>query len=158
MKIGFSFGRCVRDIVNGEVDIKDVMCIIARTHMEEKEHVEHVIHAYRDRYGYLMGLSLDKCLEVGLELWQSGRVIEPRANGIYAMSVPSEYIWMDLYPTVPNVQTEAVKEAWNAYRVLIELTEQVPEGSKEDLGQLKHGAKLTPEKKADVELLLNNVV
>jgi len=31
MKIGFSFGRCVRDIVKGIVDIDDVMCVIART-------------------------------------------------------------------------------------------------------------------------------
>lgn len=156
MKIGFSFGRCVRDIVNGEVDIKDVMCIIARTMMAEKSHVEHVIHAYSDRHGYLAGLPIDKCLEVGLELWQSGRVLEPRSNGSYAMSVPSDYIWMDLYPTVPNVQTEAVKEAWNAYRVLIELTEQVPEG--EDLSELKHGPKLSPDKQVDVELLLRTVV
>lgn len=156
MKIGFSFGRCVRDIVNGEVDIKDVMCIIARTMMAEKSHVEHVIHAYRDRHGYLAGLPIDKCLEVGLELWQSGRVLEPRSNGSYAMSVPSDYIWMDLYPTVPNVETEAVKDAWNAYRLLIQLTEQLPEG--EDLRELKHGPKMEPSKQADVELLLNNVV
>lgn len=156
MKIGFSFGRCVRDIVKGEVSIDDVMCIIARTHMTEKTHVEEVVRAYLGRYGYLLGLPEDKCMEVGLALWQSGRVLEPRANGSYAMSVPSEYVWMDLYPTVPNAESESVKEAWQAYRMLIQLTEQVPEG--DDLVGLKHGPKMTPEKQTDVEMLMQNVV
>ena len=31
MKIGLSYSRCVRDIVEGKVDIADVLVIIART-------------------------------------------------------------------------------------------------------------------------------
>ena len=31
MKIGLSYSRCVRDIVDGTVDIEDVLLIIART-------------------------------------------------------------------------------------------------------------------------------
>ena len=31
MKIGLSYSRCVRDIVDGKVDIDDVLVIIART-------------------------------------------------------------------------------------------------------------------------------
>ena len=31
MKIGLSFSRCVRDIVDGVVDIDDVLVVIART-------------------------------------------------------------------------------------------------------------------------------
>lgn len=115
------------------------MIIIARTHMEEKDQVVEVIRQYSYRKDYLEGLNFDKCVEVGLALWQTGRVIEPRSNGIYAVSVPSEYIWMDLYPTVPNVTTDAVKEAWNAYRMLINLTEQLPEGG--EVESIKHGCR-----------------
>lgn len=140
MKIGFSFGRCVRDIVKGDVKIDDVLCIIARTHMVEKSHVEGVIREYLLRPKYLAGLPEDKCYEVGLALWQSGRVLEPRANGSYAMSVPSEYVWMDLFPTVPGVETPAVKEAWETYRMLITLTEQLPEN---DVTGVTHSAKIT---------------
>ena len=31
MKIGLSYSRCVRDIVDGKVDLDDVLVIIART-------------------------------------------------------------------------------------------------------------------------------
>lgn len=117
------------------------MIIIARTHMEEKDHVIDVIRQYSHRSGYLAGLDIDKCLEVGLSLWQTGKVIEPRSNGIYAVSVPSEYIWMDLYPTVPNVASPAVKEAWDAYRMLISLTEQLPEGGND--APVKHGYRVS---------------
>lgn len=33
LKIGFSFGRCVRDIVCGQIKLDDVSCIIARTQL-----------------------------------------------------------------------------------------------------------------------------
>ena len=31
MKIGLSYSRCIRDIVDGTVDINDVLIVIART-------------------------------------------------------------------------------------------------------------------------------
>jgi hypothetical protein len=132
MKIGFSFGRCVRDIVNGEVTINDIMCIIARTYMPKEEHVKEVIaHYHYD--GYLRGLDLARCEEVGLELFHTGRIIEPRQNGIHVMSAPRDCVWMDLYPTVVGARNEAVKQAWEGYRMLIELAEQVPEANGEAL-------------------------
>ena len=127
MKIGFSFGRCLRDLVNGTVKLDDVMCIIARTHMITEEHVKNVITEYTHRRGYLMGLDPAECERIGLELWKSGKVLEPRANGISASQVPRDYIWMDLYPTEADITNDGVKEAWDAYRLMITLTEQLPE-------------------------------
>ena len=127
MKIGFSFGRCLKDLVNGTVKLEDVMCIIARTHMITEEHVKNVIKEYTYRRDYLMGLDPAECERIGLELWKSGKVLEPRANGISASSVPRDYIWMDLYPTEADVTSDGVKEAWEAYRLMIALTEQLPE-------------------------------
>ena len=127
MKIGFSFGRCLRDIVKGTVKLEDVMCVIARTHMITEEHVKNVIKEYTYRRDYLMGLDPAECERIGLELWKSGKVFEPRANGISASSVPRDYIWMDLYPTEADVTSDGVKEAWEAYRLMIALTEQLPE-------------------------------
>lgn len=150
MKIGFSFGRCLSSIVKGEVAINDVMCIIARTHMPEKKDVEYVVKEYLTRPGYLLGLDQDECLRIGVELWLTGRVIEPRSNGIYAMSVPKEYIWMDLYPTEADVRSDGVKEAWNAYRMLIQLTEQLPE---QNDNAVKHSERLVDEKPIDPAIL-----
>ena len=127
MKIGFSFGRCLKDLVNGTVKLEDVMCIIARTHMITEEHVKNVIKEYTYRRDYLMGLDPAECERIGLELWKSGKILEPRANGISASSVPRDYIWMDLYPTEADVTSDGVKEAWETYRLMIALTEQLPE-------------------------------
>ena len=150
MKIGFSFGRCLASIVRGEVNINDVMCIIARTHMPKQEDVEYVVKEYLHRPGYLAGLGEAECLRVGVELWQTGRIIEPRSNGIYAMSVPQEYIWMDLYPTEADVKSDGVKEAWNAYRMLIQLTEQLPE---QNDNAVKHSERLVDEKPIDPNII-----
>lgn len=127
MKIGFSFGRCVRDIVNGTVNIDDVLCVIARTCMPTEHDLKYVVGQYLNHRGYLRGLDPDKCYEVGIELFRTGRILEPRANGIGVMQVPSEYVWMDLFPTVADVPNESVKSAWDAYRMLIGLTAQLPE-------------------------------
>lgn len=127
MKIGFSFGRCVRDIVKGKVEIDDVLCIIARTYMPNADDVKQVIHTYLHEPTYLMGLDPDACEAVGLELFLSGKIIEPRANGINVLQVPRDYVWMDLYPTVVDIQNAGVSAAWESYRMMIELAEQVPE-------------------------------
>lgn len=127
MKIGFSFGRCVRDIVQGKVDIDDVLCIIARTYMPGANDVKKVIYAYLYEPGYLMGLDPAACESVGLELFVSGKILEPRANGINVLKVPREYVWMDLFPTVVDVRNAGVSAAWESYRMMIELAEQVPE-------------------------------
>ena len=127
MKIGFSFGRCLKDLVNGTVKLEDVMCIIARTHMITEEHVKNVIKEYTYRRDYLYGLDSAECERIGLELWKSGKILEPRANGISASSVPRDYIWMDLYPTEADITNDGVKEAWDAYRLMIALAVQLPE-------------------------------
>ncbi len=127
MKIGFSFGRCVRDIVQGKIAIDDVLCIIARTYMPGMEDVKKVIHAYSHEPSYLMGLDPEACEAVGVELFLSGKIIEPRANGIAVLKVPRDYVWMDLFPTVVDVHNAGVSAAWESYRMMIELAEQVPE-------------------------------
>jgi hypothetical protein len=128
MKIGFSFGRCLGSIVRGEVAFDDVLCLIARTRMDSEEHVKWVIREYMHRPGYLYGLDQTKCERVGLELFNSGKILEPRANGISPMQVPRDYIWMDLFPTAPHgTVNESVTAAWEQYRILITMVEQLPE-------------------------------
>jgi hypothetical protein len=128
MKIGFSFGRCLGSIVRGEVAFDDVLCIIARTRMDTEAQVREVVEAYMYQPGYLHGLDQATCEEMGVRLFNSGKILEPRANGIRPMSVPRDYIWMDLFPTMPSGSNyEAVKTTWEHYRLLITLSEQLPE-------------------------------
>lgn len=142
MKIGFSFGRCLGSIVRGEVAIEDVLVIIARTHMATEAHVRAVIAEYMHHPGYLLGLDQAECERVGVELFNTARILEPRANNIGAgMKVPRDYIWMDLFPTAPaGALSDSVKTAWEHYRLLLTLTEQLPEAGYTPT----HGAKVAP--------------
>lgn len=145
MKIGFSFGRCVRDIVLDKVKIDDVLLIIGRTRMDDEDAVHWVIDEYMSRRAYLGGLDQARCLEVGLELYRSRRIIEPRGVGAHAFQAPADCVWMDLFPTVvddePNVSVTA---AWEQYRMLIGLTSQLPEVDEEALKHRKIEQAETP--------------
>jgi hypothetical protein len=136
MKIGFSFGRCVRDIVDGVVNINDVLLIIGRTRMPDEKSCEWVIDEYLQTH-YLRGRDPARCHEVGLELYRTRRVIEPRGVGAHAMQVPADCVWMDLFPTVTDNVNEAVRVAWEQYRMLIGLSSHLPEIDEQ---ALKHRA------------------
>jgi hypothetical protein len=134
MKIGFSFGRCVRDIVLGKVKIDDVLLIVGRTCMPDEQDCKWVINEYMSRRAYLGGLDQARCMEVGLELYRSRRIIEPRGVGAHAFQAPAECVWMDLFPTtVEDEPNESVTAAWEQYRMLIGLTSQLPEVDEESL-------------------------
>jgi hypothetical protein len=138
MKIGFSFGRCLRDIVLGKVKIDDVLLIVGRTCMPDEDGCKWVIGQYMARRGYLGGLDEARCMEVGLELYRSRRIIEPRSVGAHAFQAPAECVWMDLFPTtVDDTPNESVTAAWEHYRMLIGLTSQLPEVDEEALKHRK---------------------
>ena len=53
MKIGLSYSRCVRDIVDGKVDIDDVLVVVARTDFDphDDEQWADIWNGYRSRSG-----------------------------------------------------------------------------------------------------------
>ena len=125
MKIGFSFGRCVRDIVNGSVSINDVAFIIAATAIHDEEQLKNVVEQYMYRGdNYLEGLDEEKCQEVALELWNSNRVLQPRRQGLHRHRQPENSVWVDMFPTVTS-NSEAVKKSWDAYRFMLHMVENV---------------------------------
>lgn len=118
MKIGFSFGRCIRDIVTDEVSIDDVVLIVARTKIPDEEQLIEVCNHYA--YDTFHGLDLDKCIAVALTLFNNGKIHQPRLYNSFRVSVPEEFVWMDLMPTVTDM-TPAVKDAWDHYILMISL-------------------------------------
>lgn len=125
MKIGFSFGRCIRDIVNGTVKIDDVVVIIAKTRMTRAD-LDSVVSSYMWRADYLYGLDQAKCLEVAYELWDRGLLHQPRTFGAVGHMTPEQFIWLDLAPTVNN-QSPWVTDAWEQYQVALRMSESVPQ-------------------------------
>lgn len=125
MKIGFSLGRCVRDIVKGTVNIDDVAFIIAATSIHDEPQLANVIEQYMYRDDdYLYGLDESECQAVALELWQTNKILQPRRQGLHRHRQPENAVWVDMFPTVIS-DNHSVKTAWDAYRLMIHMVENV---------------------------------
>ena len=132
MKVGFSLGRCIRDIVNDIVSYDDVAFIITGTALRDSEAIKMCVEDYMYRNDYLAGLEQKQCTEIGLLLFNEGKLFQPRLQGIRAFRIPEGAVWADLFPT--NVSdSDAVKKAWEAYRFMLHMTTQVHEDLKEHL-------------------------
>lgn len=130
MKIGFSFGRCVRDIVAGQVDYDDVYLIVARTLIHDSTQVDEIVDEYLYRAGYLQGLDEAKCYEVASKLYMDGKIYQPRKYGYHPRMVAENAVWMDLSPCILGPDTdgmhphhaEQVVKAWKNYQLALKMT------------------------------------
>ena len=124
MKIGFSLGRCIRDIVTGSVSEDDVAFIIAATCIRDADQMDRVIEDYLLREDYLYTLDEEECKRVAHSLWNTNKILQPRREGMHRHKQPENSVWVDMYPTV-NSNNDAVKKAWDAYRFMLHMTENV---------------------------------
>ncbi len=124
MKIGFSLGRCIRDIVNGDVSTDDVAFIITATSIHSREQLDNVIRVYCGEPGYLLGLKFEECLSAAQNLWDTNRLLQPRKQGLHRHMQPESSIWVDIFPTELS-GNESVKKAWDAYRFMLHMVENV---------------------------------
>lgn len=139
MKIGLSYSRCVRDIVDGKVDIEDVLIIIARTDFDP--HNDDQWSSIWEGYGggtdghSLRGMfsgsnpewagykdeDEDRFRSVSIELWERGLFHQPRKFGAHPRRRPE--IWLEA--VLPNEELErnpAAKTAWNKFQTIAGLT------------------------------------
>jgi hypothetical protein len=124
MKIGFSLGRCIRDIVDGDVSVDDVAFLITATNVRDRSHLDNVIGVYMNEPGYLLDRDYHQCMEVAQLLWDTNRILQPRAQGMHRHAQPENAIWVDIFPTQAS-DNESVKKAWNAYRFMLHMVENV---------------------------------
>ena len=130
MKIGLSYSRCVRDIVDGTVDIDDVLIIISRTNFDphDDEQWRGIWIGYHDS----MGLSNpewrnyppedeDRFRSASIELLESGKLHQPRQFGAHPRRMP--YYWLET--GLPDNELErfpAVKLAWDHFQTVAGLS------------------------------------
>jgi hypothetical protein len=124
MKIGFSLGRCVRDIVTGKISEDEVAFVIAATNIREPEQLAPVIDDYLYRNDYLLGLDRDECQRVAQSLWDNNKLLQPRRQGLHRHKQPENAVWVDIFPTAAS-DNESVKRAWDAYRFMLHMVENV---------------------------------
>ena len=127
MKIGLSFSRCVRDIVEGTVDIHDVLVIVARTDFDpnDDEQWSGIWSGYSG--GSLLNMNMEwgeytnedeqRCRDVSCALSDAGKLHQPRQFGAHPRRLP--YYWLET--VLPDSELEdrpAVKEAWEQFQVI----------------------------------------
>ena len=130
MKIGLSYSRCVRDIVDGTVSIDDVLVIIARTDFDphSNEQWNQIWAGYRQRSGWsqpewadCLDEDEDRFRSVSIELWETGRLHQPRQFGANPSRRPE--IWLEA--VLPNSELElnpAAKKAWEKFQTVAGLS------------------------------------
>lgn len=131
MKIGLSYSRCVRDIVDGKVDIGDVLVIIARTDFDPRDDAQwgniwtgygggsHLgsVWTAPEWSGYQ---DEDLFRNVSIELWKSGKLHQPRQFGVNPGRM--HYYWLECIVPEDDITNPAVKEAFDYYKLLAGLT------------------------------------
>jgi hypothetical protein len=137
MKIGLSYSRCVRDIVEGRVDIDDVLVVIARTDFDPNDDAQwaNMWAAYggsNPEFNPVMGFSrsapewagqTDEALfrSVSVDLWKWGKLHQPRKFGAHP-SRRSE-IWLEaVLPSSELEKNAAAKDAWKQFQMVAGLT------------------------------------
>jgi hypothetical protein len=130
MKIGLSYSRCVRDIVDGVVDIDDVLVIISRTDFDphDNEQWQGIWQGYHQRggwsqpeWGHYAEEDEDRFRSVSIELWESGKLHQPRKFGAHPSRRPE--IWLEaVLPSSELKKNPAAKTAWDKFQTIASLT------------------------------------
>ena len=130
MKIGLSYSRCVRDIVDGLVDINDVLVLITRTDFDphNDEQWLEIWQGYHDSYGLSNPEWRNyppedevKFRNISIELYDTGKMHQPRKFG--AHPARRREIWLETVLPSSELETNpAAKDAWDKFQTIAGLT------------------------------------
>ena len=132
MKIGLSYSRCILDIVEGRVDLDDVLVLITRTDFDPRDDVQWlgIWQGYtlggmsNPEWGNYDCHSKDdenKFRSVSCMLYEDGKMHQPRKFGANPRRRPE--FWLEA--VLPNEELEknpAAKIAWEKFQTVASLT------------------------------------
>ena len=130
MKIGLSYSRCVRDIVDGKVDISDVLVLITRTDFDPRDDEQWAGIWTGYGGGQTFGNPFSspewmdypaedesKFRDVSIELYSSGKMHQPRQFGAHPHRLP--YYWLETVVSDKDLEkSPTVKDAWNKFQMI----------------------------------------
>lgn len=139
MKVGLSYSRCVRDIVDGTVDIDDVIVLITRTDFDPRDDkqwqsiwtgygggskgdsLRGIFSSSLPEWGNYGDEDEDRFRSVSIELYESGKMHQPRQFGAHPRRMP--YIWLEaVLPSQELDSNPTVKKAWDHFQVVAGLS------------------------------------
>jgi hypothetical protein len=128
MKIGLSYSRCILDIVEGRVDINDVLVVIARTNFDpnDDEQWKGIWEGYCyggmsapewGHYSFDSKEDEDKFRSVSIDLWDQGKFHQPRKFGAHPHR-RGEYWLETCLPDSELERNPTAKIAWDKFQVV----------------------------------------
>lgn len=127
MKIGLSYSRCIRDIIDGAVDYRDILVIITRTDFDP-----HDDEQWKGIWmGYRFGGNPEwydcndedeaRFRQVSIDLYDDGKMHQPRKFGAHPARRPE--IWLEaVLPSFELERNPAAKDAWDQFQTVAGLT------------------------------------
>jgi hypothetical protein len=132
MKIGLSYSRCVLDIVEGRVDIEDVLVVIARTDFDPTNDQQWsgiwagycqggMSAAEWSDYDFYNAEDENKFRQISVDLWNQGKFHQPRKFGARPQRRPE--FWLET--CLPDSELEhnpSAKKAWDNFQLIAGLS------------------------------------
>jgi len=122
MRIGLSYSRCVRDIVDGVVDINDVLVVISRTDFDPRDDEQWAgiwegYHWQNPEWANYPDEDESRFREVSIDLWEQGKLHQPRKFGTRPRRM--DYYWMEVSLSSHDIDSNpAVKRAWEQFQII----------------------------------------
>ena len=129
MKVGLSYSRCVKDIVDGRVELGEILVIVSRTDFDPHDDKQwegiwlgygggsnNTVWQNPEWRGYT---DEDEAIfrEVSIDLWEMGKFFQPRRYGAHPRRLP--YHWLEVGLQTEDIeQNPAVKQAWDHFQIL----------------------------------------
>jgi hypothetical protein len=127
MKIGLSYSRCLADIIDGKVDIKEVLVVISRTNFDPRnsEQWDSIWNGYVYGANPAWRMYSEEDKErfhiATIELYEAGKLHQPRQFGSHPTHV--SYYWLEAQlPTEELENHPSAKKAWERYQIIAGLS------------------------------------
>ena len=126
MKIGLSFGKCVKDIINKVVDEREVLVIMTQTDFDitdSNSWYDIYLHYTLDYDGW-EGISNDVAFALVESLWFAGKIHQPRKfnRGYVDWRASKRHHWLETVIDTTTAMTPAEKTAWDYYKFVSKLS------------------------------------
>jgi len=130
VKVGLSYSRCIRDILDGHVQEQDVLVIVARTKFDP-----HNDQQWADIYrGYELGWSVTGHTEsdyrdLTIRMYDNGQIHQPRLFDAGRRHLGRQIIgpgthWRDLVLIPEDLeQHPAAQELWDQFKMVAALSD-----------------------------------
>lgn len=128
MKIGTSLGKCVKSLLDGDVDYDDVLFVVSNTNGPAEENLRAIMteywHGARRSPAYdLSAYTEQEAQDMAVRLNNDGKLFQPRMfiKGGWSNAHDLRDTWYDIMPSIGS--SESAKNAWDTYVMMSRLSQ-----------------------------------